>query len=288
EAGAGISSKHLTFDSIAIDQRIAQFDLTLSIAEQHDELMASLQYNTDLFDASTIARIGQIYRNTLESIIADPSRPIYELQILNEDDYRQILVDWNSTEVDYGRGMCLHRLFELQAESFPDDVAVIFEGQKLTNRELDRRANQVASRLRKMGVGSDVPVGICLERSLEMVIGLLAILKAGGAYVPIDPAYPSQRQEFMLNDSGVPALITQAHIGKNLPFRKAQQICLDSDRTDLAGEYDGRISSNIDDESLAYIIYTSGSTGTPKGAMITHRGICNRLHWMQKIYQLTE
>jgi amino acid adenylation domain-containing protein len=286
ENGNAARLNHLTVHSITLDQPATQFDLTLSIVEQGDELSASFQYNTDLFDAATVTRFGGHYRNILESIAADPCRQIGRMRLLNEAERRQILVDWNSTYVDYGQRKCLQQLFESQVERRPNDVALIFEERGVTNRELNRRANQVATHLRKLGVGPDIHVGICMERSIEMVVGLLAILKAGGAYVPLDPTYPRERLKYMLSDSSITTLITQRHIADRLTQFKAQILCLDADWNTFASGSDENFDSGVGPDTLAYTIYTSGSTGDPKGVMITHGGIYNRLSWMQEQYRL--
>jgi len=199
-----------------------------------------------------------------------------------------MLVEWNDTAAPYPEELCIHQLVETQVARTPDAVAVVFEDQQLSYRELNQRANQLAHHLQGLGVGPETLVGISVERSLEMVIGLLGILKAGGAYLPLDPTYPAERLGFMLADAQVPVLLTQAHLVADLPAHDAIVICLDTDWASIAQQADDNPVPRATADNLAYVIYTSGSTGRPKGVLITHRGVCNRLRWMQDVYQLTE
>jgi amino acid adenylation domain-containing protein len=204
--------------------------------------------------------------------------------MLTPSERQQILVQWNQTTRGYPLSQCLHELVEAQVERSPDAVAVVFENRQLTYRQLNHRANQLAERLQKLGIGPNVFVGICVERSLEMVVGLLGILKAGGTYVPLDPEYPVDRLAFMIADAAAPVLLTQQHLVSRLPTHNAQVLCLD---TDVYDGVDVKPACAAGPEDLAYMIYTSGSTGKPKGAMNHHRGIVNRLLWMQDEYKLT-
>jgi len=200
------------------------------------------------------------------------------------EDRHRILVEWNRTSVEYPADVCLHGLIEAQTERTPDAVAVVFEDSRLTYRELNARANTLAHELRSSGVGPETLVAVCMDRSLEMVVGLLGILKAGGAYVPLDPNYPQERLSFMLEDANAPVVLTQSHLKSRLLSRNSTRvICLD----EFGGTNVGNPCSDAGPGNLAYVIYTSGSTGEPKGAMNTHRGICNRLLWMQDAYGLT-
>ncbi|MEP0858563.1 amino acid adenylation domain-containing protein [Trichocoleus sp. DQ-U1] len=252
-----------------------------------DRVQVKLEYQAS-FSQEEREAIRGYYAKTLEVMVSQPSAR-YELStLLSEQEQHQLLVEWNDTQVDYPKDACLHQLFAAQVEKTPDNIAVVFEGKQLTYRELNQQANQVAHRLQKLGVKTEVLVGICMERSLEMVVGLLGILKAGAAYVPLDPFYPPERLAFMLEDAGVPVLLTQQHLVENLPKHNAQVLCLDTDWEIIAQESLENPSSRVTAENLAYVIYTSGSTGTPKGGMNTHRGICNRLLWMQDTYQLTQ
>ncbi len=215
--------------------------------------------------------------------IADPEQGGAEPPLLSEAERHTVLVEWNDTAAPYPDA-CLHDLFEAQAERTPDAVAVIFADQRLTYRELDRRANQLAHHLRAHGVGPDILVGLCVERSLEMMIGLLGILKAGGAYVPLDPSYPAERLAFMLADSNVPVLLAMQATLAGLPAYKGTLISLDADWESIAAEPSERPSGRTAPDNLAYVIYTSGSTGTPKGVAIEHRGLVNYLHWCTRAY----
>lgn len=287
EKGSRIKIGELELESLALEQRVAQFDLTLMMAEVDGALSASWQYNTDLFDAATIARMAEHFQTLLEGAIANPQRCISTLPLLTDAERHQLLVSWNDTQADYPNNSCIHQLFEEQVERTPDAIAIVFEGEQLTYRELNSHANQVAHHLQRLGVEPEVLVGICMERSLEMLVGLLGILKAGGAYVPLDPTYPQERLAFMLEDAQVPILLTQERQGETLPEHKAHVVCLNKSCNAFAKENEENPESSVTSDNLAYIIYTSGSTGKPKGAMNTHRGICNRLLWMQDAYQLT-
>jgi amino acid adenylation domain-containing protein len=287
ETGTRIEIGELELESLALEQRVAQFDLTLMMAEVDGALSASWQYNTDLFDAATIARMAEHFQTLLEGAIANPQQCISNLPLLTDAERHQLLVEWNDTQTDYPNDSCIHQLFEEQVERTPDASAIAFEGKELTYRELNCRANQVAHHLQKLGVKPEGLVGICMERSLEMVVSLLGILKAGGAYVPLDPTYPRERLAFMLEDAQVPILLTQEQLRETLPEHKAHVVCLNKSCDAFAKENEENLESSVTAENLAYVIYTSGSTGKSKGAMNTHRGICNRLLWMQDTYQLT-
>jgi amino acid adenylation domain-containing protein len=269
-------------------QRGAAFDLDLAVVEAGSSLQFCWQYNTDLFDASTVHRMAGSYQTLLEGILTNPEDRVSALPLLTQAERHQLLVEWNDTKVEYPFDKCIHQLFEEQVELTPDAEAVLFEDKQLTYRELNQRANCLAHHLRTLGVGPEVLVGICVERSLEMVVGLLGILKAGGAYVPLDPSYPSERLAFMLEDSSVSVLLTQASLVEALPKHQARVLCLDTDALSFAMQTKSNPISGVMPKNLAYVIYTSGSTGKPKGAMNTHRAICNRLLWMQDTYQLTE
>ncbi len=265
---------------------VAKFDLTLHIQDWPDGRISGMwEYNTDLFDADTIVRFDQHYRQLLEAAVERPQMRVSELPLLNEAEKRQILEDWNATETDYPQECCIHQLIEAQVEQTPDAVALSFENKRLTYAELNAKANQLAHYLIERGVGPEVLIGICIERSLEMVIGLLGILKAGGAYVPLDPNYPEERLAFMLDDIAPIVVLTQAKfIGRD--FGRAQTLSLDSDWTTIETYSAVNPKPDIRPENLAYCIYTSGSTGRPKGAGVPHQGILNRLQWMQAEYRL--
>ncbi|MEH1848654.1 MAG: amino acid adenylation domain-containing protein, partial [Nostoc sp.] len=265
----------------------AMFDLTLYMEEKDDKLVAALEYNTDLFEQNTITRMIGHLQTLLAGIVNNPELRLSELPLLTEPEQHQLLKEWNNTQVDYPQDRCIHQLFELQVERSPHAIAVVFENQQLTYQQLNASANQLAHHLRSLGVGPDVLVGICVERSLFLIIGLLGILKAGGAYVPLDPTYPQERLAFMLADANLSVLLTQQHLTQIIPATQVQVICLDTNDKVFATESTENPVTGVKTEHLAYIIYTSGSTGTPKGVMNTHLGLCNRLLWMQDAYQLT-
>jgi amino acid adenylation domain-containing protein len=256
-------------------QRGASSDLDVMMMEMGEVLLAGWQYNTDLFDASTIARMAGHYQTLLEAIALNPEQRISELPLLTPADRHQLLVEWNNTRAEYPQDKCIHQLFEEQVRLTPDAIAVVFEGEQLTYRELNAKANQLAHYLQSLGVGPEVLVGICVERSFEMIVGILGILKAGGAYVPIDPNYPSDRLAFMLEDSSVPVLLTQQKLVEKLPPNSAHVITLDSDWEEIAAYSEKNPSRGVKPENLAYVIYTSGSTGKPKGVLIEHRSLVN-------------
>ena len=268
------------------ESRTAKFDLRLILTDTAEGFVANLELSTDLFEPDTASRLLGHLRVLLDAGVRDPEQRVLDLALMPPEERHRILVEWNDTRRPRAEGDALHRLIEVQVDRTPDAVAVSFEGEALTYRELDRRANQLARYLRARGVGSDVLVALCSERSLEMVVGLLGILKAGGAYVPLDPEYPRERLEYMLADAAAPVLLTQARIAAGLPYGGAAVVCLDSEWDEVAREDSERLDVAVEGSGLAYVIYTSGSTGRPKGAMNTHAAVCNRLLWMQEAYGL--
>jgi amino acid adenylation domain-containing protein len=278
----------LKVNRMNVNSESTLLDLVLSVQENAEGLKATFTYNTDLFDASTIERMAGHYQRLLEGIVSNPDKRLSELQLLTEAERHQMVVEWNSTETYYPRDKCIHELFEEQVRRSPDATAVIFEDQQLTYRELNNKANQLAHYLMKQGVGPEVLVGICVERSPEMVTGILGILKAGGAYVPLDPAYPMERIKFMLKDANPSLLLAQKHLCEKLTNHKSRIILLDTDWHTIAHENKTDLMSGVQAENLAYVIYTSGSTGHPKGVMISHISVCNRLLWGLKSCQMTE
>ncbi len=276
----------LTVDEVSVIDR-SNYPLTVS-AFPGTELHLEITYAADRFDAETVARMLEHLQRLLEAFAGQPQSRLSELSLLSAADKRQILLDWNATEVDYPKDRFIHQLFEAQAEKTPDAVAVMFDGQALSYAELNAKANQLANYLRSKGVGPDVLVGICVERSLEMVIGLLGILKAGGAYVPLDPGYPQDRLNFMLHDVNAPRVLTQATCREKIAASTAAVLCLDSEWGKVASASEANPDVPLRPENLAYCIYTSGSTGQPKGAGVPHQGILNRLQWMQQQYGLDQ
>ena len=207
----------------------AKVDLLLNVSEVGDRLRCALEYNTDLYDARTIEQMLRHFRYVLESVIRDPSRRVSEIELQSEPEQRELLERWNQTQAEYPRESSLVELVDAQAARTPHQVAAVFEGQQLTYGDLNQRANQLAHRLRTLGVGPDILVGVCLERSLEMLVAILGVVKAGGAYLPVDPAFPKDRQAFMLDDAKVPVLLTSAKLAAGLPPHAAIQICLDTE-----------------------------------------------------------
>ncbi len=278
----------LELEPLVVAQQEGQFDLTLEMLETGGSLKGVLKYNPDLFDACTVHRMAGHFQILLSSVVANPEQPISTLPFLSAAEQHQLLVEWNRTQTDYPMNACIHKLFEAQVEQTPDAVAVVEESEQLTYGELNARANQLAHYLRALGVGPDVLVGICLERSPLMVVGLLGILKAGGAYVPLDPAYPLERLAFMLEDASVSVLLTQERlVAGGLPEHGAKVVCLDSGWQSIAQSEQENPSPKATADDLAYVIYTSGSTGKPKGVQIPHRAVVNFLHSMQERPGLT-
>ncbi|MGH7824892.1 MAG: amino acid adenylation domain-containing protein [Candidatus Binatia bacterium] len=305
----------LSVEDSEFDTGIARFDIALDIIEKSEGLSCLFRYNVDLFDQSTISRMGDHFSTLLEGIAADPEQRISDLAILTPAEKRQLLAEWNDTKRDYPRDRCIHELFEEQVARSPETLAIVFENQQLTYQELNRRANQLAHYLRTLGVGPEALVGICMERSLEMIIALLGILKTGGAYVPLDPTYPQARLAFILEDTQAPVLLTQSKLIEQLPERTADRklatgrdgpetedgraiktqsslgpsairnsqsairnptvVCLDTDCEKIARESEENPVNQARAENLAYVIYTSGSTGIPKGVLIEHKQILN-------------
>ena len=313
----------LTLSPLTIDFKTTRFDLEFHLWEasegfrslwgekwEYSEgIRGVVVYSTNLFDEATITRMLGHFKTLLEGIVANPQTTIADLPLLSPAERYQLLVEWNDTLADYPQDYCIHQLFEEQVERTPDATAVIFEDKQLTYQELNRRSNQLAHHLQKLGVGSEVLVGICMERSVEMIVGLLGILKAGGAYVPLDPSYPSERLGFMLEDSQVSVLLTSENLVEQLPdviasahqnctiqnpgrylrsevssdprapkskIQNPRVVCLDNDWETIAQESPENPSSSVASDNLAYVIYTSGSTGKPKGVAVPHKAV-NRL-----------
>ncbi|MDT5062902.1 MAG: hypothetical protein QOH63_3361, partial [Acidobacteriota bacterium] len=260
-----------------VEKGAAKFDLEVNIWESQRGLKAQIDYSTDLFDDASITRMLKHFVRLLEGVAADPYRHVSEFPLLTVEEQHRLLVEWNDTEADYARQSCLHELFEAQVERTPDSVAVSFAGEQLTYAELNKRANQVARRLQQLGVQPEVLVGICMERSIELVIGILGILKAGGAYVPLDTEYPAERLGYMIKDAGVFVLLTEQRmpgaLPKALPAYGVNFICLDDEWKRIARESGDNLEHKAAAENPAYVIYTSGSTGVPKGVVITHRAV---------------
>ncbi|MEG3890353.1 amino acid adenylation domain-containing protein [Microcoleus sp. Z1_A1] len=264
----------LTLSLLDVETNTTQFDLSLDLEELGERLQASVEYSTDLFDRATITRMLGHLQTLLEGIVPNPEQRLWSLPLLTAVEKQQLL-EWNNTFAQYPQDKCIHQLFEEAVSRSPDAVAVVFEGEELSYRELNARANQLARHLRSLGVEPEVLVGICVERSPLMVIGLLGVLKAGGAYVPLDPNYPKERLAFMLEDSSVQVLLAQEKLLEKLPPHSARVVCLDSGWEEIAFYSSENPRSGVKPENLAYVIYTSGSTGKPKGVLIEHRSLVN-------------
>ncbi len=262
-----------------IDQ--TNFPLTL-LGFAEPELLLKIEFDQRRFETPAIERMLGHLRTLLEGMAANPKEHLQALPMLTTSERHQLLTEWNQTQTDYSRDSCVHELFEAQAQRTPDETALVFEDEHLTWRELNERADQLATQLQQLGVGPEVLAGICVERSLEMVIGLLGILKAGGAYVPLDPAYPRERLAHMIADSRMPVLLTQKHLLPNLPQHSARVLCLDALDLPAAGKSQPE-GNRPHSDNLAYVIYTSGSTGKPKGVMLTHRNVVNFFTGMDRV-----
>ncbi|HEX7737139.1 MAG TPA: amino acid adenylation domain-containing protein, partial [Ktedonobacteraceae bacterium] len=283
-------SANLVFGFGPTNPEVVVADLALSLWEGEDGISGSCEYNTDLFEEATIKRLIQHFQVLLGSIVADPEKRVSALPILTATDQQQLLVAWNATSQPLSPA-CFHQLFEEQARRSPCAIAVVAEEGMLSYEELNERANQLARYLQTLGVGPDVMVGLCLERSLNLMVGLLAILKAGGAYLSLDPTYPAERLAFMLRDARTRVLLTREHLRPLFPPEAAQArtvLCLETAREEIGAQAVLNPRCLILPQHLAYVIYTSGSTGAPKGAMITHEGLVNYLMWATKHYEVAE
>jgi amino acid adenylation domain-containing protein len=262
-----------------------RFQIRLSVTRAGDDIGARIQYDPQVFSSEYVTRLAAQFSTLTAAALEDPFAPFDRLPILSEAERRFVVEDSNRTRVEYRREVCVHTLFAEQVSRTPDGVAVVFDGGALSYGELDRRANRLAHRLRALGVAPEVRVGICMRRSPEMIVGLLAVLKAGGAYVPLEPGYPAERLEFMLADAQVAVLLTERSLIQRLPCPGAQVLCLDDPFDSVVGaQPDSEPESGVRAENLVYALYTSGSTGKPKGAMITHRSLVNYLTWCCEAY----
>jgi amino acid adenylation domain-containing protein len=279
----------LTLTPLRGDRMAVKFDITLDAMEDAGGLRLSFAYNRDLFDASTLARMGEHLKSLLRGVVANPEEKIHALPMLTETEQHYLLYELNETAADFQRDTCLHELFEAQVERSPDSVAVVFEDTLLSYRQLNAQANRLAHYLRGREVGPDTLVGICVERSLAMMVGILGILKAGGAYVPLEPSYPRERLDYMIADSAPTVLLTQASVLDRLSLTQVPILLLDLD-FEMLGDFPTdnprRDEVGLTAGHLAYVIYTSGSTGEPKGVMNAHTGVVNPMLWAQDEYGL--
>jgi amino acid adenylation domain-containing protein len=274
-------------DELAVETGIARFDLHLFMEEMDGQLKGYCDSDTNLFHARTIEGLLGHLKTLLEGVVENPNQRIADLPILTEAEKHQLLVQWNDTKRDYRSNQTVQKMFEDEVHRAPEAVAVVFEDQRLTYRELNHKANQLAHYLRKRGVRPETLVAVCMERSVEMVIGILGVLKAGGAYVPIDPDSSANRLKFMLQDTQTPLILTQERFRSLLAEYGDRRVCIDSAGDELSLEVKENPQNQVDDQNAAYMIYTSGSTGTPKGVLNVHGGLRNRLQWMQETYRLT-
>ncbi len=274
-AGDTVTVPGISWRQRAPELETSNFDLLLVAHETEAELEYTLQYNSDLFEATTIDRMGLHLQLLFERTVTNPDRPLSQIPLLSESEQRQVLIEWNNTGSRPKEERCIHELIEERAYQDPERTAVRFNQQRLSYGELDRRSNQLARRLQTLGVGPETIVGWCVERSPEMLVGLLGTLKAGGAFLPLDPAYPRERLEYMLHDTRVSTVLTQQRLRDCVPEGPNQLICLDSDWESIAQEDDGRPDCKAEPHNLAYIVYTSGSTGVPKGVLVEHKSLTN-------------
>ncbi|MFB1485371.1 amino acid adenylation domain-containing protein, partial [Corallococcus sp. RDP092CA] len=275
ELSSQVSVPGLTLRTYEVESRTAKFDLALSLVDAAEGFLGRLAYNSDLFSHATAESLVQRFVMLLEGIVADVAQPVRALPLMSEQERHQVLVAWNDTRADFPREACIQQLVAAHAEQIPDAVAVVYEDQSLTYAELDAKANQLAHHLRRRYVGPEVRVALCVERSLELVVGMLGILKAGGAFVPLDPAYPIDRLDFMLADSGAPVLLTQESLVDTLPSEGRLLIQIDADWDAIERMPEEAPATNVGAGNLAYVIYTSGSTGRPKGTLLQHQGLVN-------------
>jgi amino acid adenylation domain-containing protein len=259
---------------LPLDREQAKFDLALFATERNDGLRLSLEYATDLFDASAVERMLDHLETLLQAAASEPQRRLSELPLLTDAERSELQIGWNQTERPFPAERCVHELFEDEVERRPHAIALSAGGQSISYRELNERANVLAHRLRALGVGPEVLVGICLERGVELIVSILATLKAGGAYVPLDPEYPSRRLAFMLEDTAAPVLISQTSLSARLPRFEGTLLRLDSTEGERVTELAANPDAAARADNLAYVMYTSGSTGKPKGVMVEHRAIC--------------
>ncbi|MEJ2416092.1 MAG: amino acid adenylation domain-containing protein [Exilibacterium sp.] len=283
----------LTLSELVPESAISKFDLTLSMTETDEGLASLWEYSTGLFDDSTIERMVNHFENVLLAIVDSPQVSVGKLCLLSEVERHRLLVTWNDTGTEYSRKHCIHEVFEAQVENTPHAIAVVFGEQQLSYEELNKRSNQLARYLIKRGVKKEVRVGVCVERSLEMVIGLLGVLKAGGAYVPLDPSYPLERLRYILDDSEASLVLTQSKLLELLPdlfeYKNGTlPVILDEHWNDIAGvDSQQSFCDRAQPHNLAYVIYTSGSTGKPKGVAVNHESVLNTLYFLESNYPVS-
>ncbi|HYO58090.1 non-ribosomal peptide synthetase [Archangium sp.] len=270
-----IALRDVRLSPVEQEEPEAKLDLALSFEQAPEGLRGVLAYDTGLFEQATIARMARHLEALLATMVAGPDRRVTEVELLVGEERHRLLVEWNETRTDFPDEACAHQLFEAWVDRTPDAVALVFEDEQLTYRELDARANRLAWQLLELGVGPETRMGLYVERSIDLVVGMLGVLKAGGAWVPLDPAYPRERLGYMLEDSGAEVLLTWRRLADTLPASGARRVYLDAGPEELARYGTERPVSRATADNLAYVIYTSGSTGRPKGTLLAHRGLCN-------------
>ena len=276
----------LTFTPVVVDSGIAQFDLSLDISEGPQGMSGTLMYNVDLFNESTISRLITHFLNLIDSIVAEPDQPVAALSLLSPSETSKLLHEWNETRSEVADDRCVHELFEEQVRLTPEAIAVSMGERSLSYAELNARANQLGHYLRELGVGPETLVGLCVKRSVEMIVGILGILKAGGGYVPLDPSYPLDHLAGILESGQVAVLLTEEALEERLPAGVGLVILVDADREMIARQPETNVVSAVSTANLAYVIHTSGSTGKPKGVMIPHGGLNNYLQWTIPAYEV--
>ena len=283
-SGEEVNLNGLTLTPHKLAARTAKFDLILCMGETNTGWAGAWEYNTDLFRPQTIERMATHFKTLLTQAIENPDRKMGSISILNETERRRLLVEVNETGRDYPRGLSLVDLFEAQVARSPEEFAIVSESERLTYAELNRRANRMARQLENLGVGPEIPVGICVERSPGMIVSLLAILKARGAYVPLDPSYPMKRLAFILEDSGAKVVLTESHLLGLFKDFEGSIVCAGNDQP-IAQQREGNSHDRPGAGNLAYIIYTSGSTGLPKGVAIEHRNAVALIYWAAEYFK---
>jgi len=265
-----------------VETRTTHFDLSLMMNDRGKQLVAEVGYNTDLFEESSVRRMLGHFEHLLEAVVAQPNQAVAQLPMLSDAERVQVVYDWNDTQREYARDSAVHKLFELQAEQQPEQLAVVCGERQLTYGELNERSNQLGHYLRELGVGPDVGVGILMEHSLEMIIGVLGVLKAGGACVPLDISSPAERLTFMMEDIGAPILLTRQQLLHNLSLNDVRSVSLDTDWEVIASKSNQNPSVDLVNDNLVYVLYTSGTTGKPKGVALSHRALSNLLDWQSQ------
>jgi amino acid adenylation domain-containing protein len=268
--------KGLKVRGVGRETGAAKFDLTLILAEGDGGITGSLEYSRDLYEGETIRRMARHYERVIWEVVRDAEQKIREIELLNEGEKSQI-IEWNQTELEYECDRCINQLFEDQVEISPESIAVVYEGEQISYRELNRRANQLGQYLRTMGVGPEVMVGVCLERSIELVVAFMGVLKAGGTYVPLDPSHPEQRLRLLVEDAGVNVVLTGEREREKFQAHDMRIVDLNERRLEIEKCRSGNPESGVGSDNLAYVIYTSGSTGRPKGVMVAHKNLVSLL-----------